>query len=258
MQLWETNPNALIPHVDVREKFAFWLMEANTALWDERTPEFGRDYYLKRTAGLKAYSAYEADHYLRVLNRHDPRTKLKDLEVWREDQFGECMFLEQINRTGAATLADDSYAWLFDAKRSRKDTSFFHRLAAHLDDNRSERSPNRNIRMYAWGYDRSAIPMEYCPDSYVELICFKLSQSKQWRDERGNQAPPSTASIEKWRKLLGLKTTRPHAAKWERTTSSFILLGENCVKHGIPLEVSLCGGIEKSGISIPQVSEPNN
>ena len=77
LEPWETDPSAIVPHEEVRQRLINLLIEGNSKEWDQQTPKLCRDYYLKRTAGLKAYSTYEADHYLNALNLHDQRQSQK-------------------------------------------------------------------------------------------------------------------------------------------------------------------------------------
>ena len=48
--------------------------------WDERTPAVGREWYLRREAGLCAYARYAANLWLKPCNRHS--RSLTGNKVW--------------------------------------------------------------------------------------------------------------------------------------------------------------------------------
>lgn len=83
-KLWEGNPEALIPHEQVKAALADWIAEKYRAEWDGYSPDYGSEFFLKRDAGLKAYATYEADYYLRAPGRHSAvESKRKCPEKWR-------------------------------------------------------------------------------------------------------------------------------------------------------------------------------
>ena len=259
LEPWKADPSAIVPHEEVRQRLINLLIESNSKEWDQQTPKLCRDYYLKRTAGLKAYSTYEADHYLNALNLHDQRQgqKSKVPKEWRWDQFAECILLIDLNKNGVDAVWDTFHDGLFKFKRKRKDTTFFRKLGSKLEDGRAIRYPNNKMRLYATGYDRCFIPWEYCPDSAIEQIFFKAVRVEKVRKIWGDTKMPNTASIEKWRKRLGLKTTRPHAVKLDSSSRDYTLHPENCLKLGIPKRV-LAEENLKILYDMPADSEPNN
>ena len=162
-----------------------------------------------------------------------------------------------LNKNGAAAVWDTFYDGLFKVKRKRKDTTFFQKLGSKLEDGRAIRYPNNKMRLYATAYDRCFIPWEYCPDSAIEQIFFKAVRVEKVRKIWGDKKMPNTASIEKWRKRLGLKTTRPHAVKLDSSSRDYTLHQENCLKLGIPKDV-LTEDNMKILYDMPADSEPKN
>ena len=234
--LWADDPLALIPHEQVKAALTEWFAEDHRAEWDNHSPDYGQEFFLSREAGLRAYAGYESDFYLRTLYHHDREEEREFPEQWRIDQFGECMFLEAINRQKEDALANMHFSWLFDAKRKRKDKRFFVRLGQWLEREKERPTPNVAIKRYAVEYDRFMIPFEFATDEFAAQVMTYVDQ----RNENDIDVDHSSDKTRKWRtNYLRLPLTKPVAGKWSRKKQEAHYIGESCRQHQIPLPSGL-------------------
>ena len=231
-KLWEGNPEALIPHEQVKAALADWITEKYRAKWDENSPKYGAEFFLKRDAGLKAYATYEADYYLRAPGRHSAvESKRGCPEKWREVDFSECMLIEEISRIGAEALSGGRFAFIAEIKAKEGDKSFFIKLGKWLERESNEWQPSEQIQRYAHAYARCIFPFEFCTDEFAAHVLSYVDQ----RNEKDIDVDHESGKIRKWRtKSLNLPLTKPVAAKWLPKRAKPSAIREAVLHHQIP------------------------
>ena len=236
LQRFADAPEQPIPFEDAVKGLSSDLVKReNRPLWDENTPREGRSWYLQREKGLIAYSRYAAALMLKPFARGGHLLA---------ENYIEAVVREEIRKHGSEAISrfnPEIFDWPdFMEWKRQKDPKFFERLGQWQFKGKDlgKYAPDFRIRLYATMYDRCALsPLEFCTDSWAASLINSLQLAADWPAQAKET---NEEAIRGWRKLLGLKLTRPVVAKLGESAARTTIFDHIAArKHGIPPQPDL-------------------
>ncbi len=196
--------------------FAGDLVDHYRAGWDLQTPDApqipssGRQWYLRREAGLRAFARYEAE--LRL--KHFAKQGLLSGADYCEARLQEMIF--KLGWKEAKHHAPTSWQ-KFISWREKSAPGFAEKLAVWISRRNTGKlarhSPDPRIRLYALMYDRAAlmydrapVPLEFCSEAWSVVVVNHAIKREAWQ---GKKTVANRQSVRRWRNNLGLKFS-PH------------------------------------------------
>lgn len=235
VELWLENPERTFTLSEVSEVLAHEFVNSTfRRAWDANTPTDGRDWYLRRDAGLWAYARREAEVRLRPFAKHG--------RFRGEDYLEAVLWWRIVQHGGDAAIASSDFDELFRWKR-HNDVGFFARLGARLAkrDEPEGRFPDLRMRLYACLYDRGVVPLEFCTDDYAAWLINGIQRTKKrWLEKVGVET--NAEAVRGWRRLLKLRLTMPKVVKFRRAlvhrgepeASQYVFNRFAASRHGVP------------------------
>jgi hypothetical protein len=191
--LWtDLEPEQALPYDQVQEGLAKFLAYQLRRKWDQLTT-IKIPWYLRRDAGLRAWSRYEAGQRLAV----QPR------QSYTAAQFHELHFSEVLRKRGQAELSNSEWDDLFRYKRQIGDLKFFEHIA--LIVNQSGVWQHLPMQLFCAFFDRlDPAPFEYWAHPAASEYLIQYLQRYQL-----NTQGITPEALRQWAHRLGLKQSRP-------------------------------------------------
>lgn len=193
------------PVADAVTVFAQDLVNHYRPSWDLQTPDApqipsgGRQWYLRREAGLRAFARYEAELRLKHFAKRGLLTGADYCEARLQEIIFKRGWLEA--KSHAPTTWQKFISW---RKKSapgfaeKLEVWFSRRNAGQL----ARHSPDPRIRLYALMFDRYPVPLEFCSDARSVVVVNHAIMREDWQ---GKKNTANRESIRRWRRNLGLK-----------------------------------------------------
>ncbi len=207
----------VVPLADMVEVFAEDLVNDHRAGWDLQTPDVpqipsgGREWYLRRESGLRAFARYAAELRLKHF--------ASDQDVITGAEFCEARLQGIIFSRGwreAIKALNSNPSWKkFIAWRKKTTPAFAQKLhlwcSRSYDGELARHSPDPRIKLYALLFDRCPVPLEFCTEDYSAFILNETIQREDWP---GKKVTPNRESVRRWRRDLGLKLSKQVVFKY--------------------------------------------